>query len=110
VIVEKRFWIKESDGIKCALSYSDPRSTKGFCTRLGGTLVEKLSVEHELDGDLMSVVYRTENVELPFRVLVVRGGEAVELLRCETHKIANEVAKALGHCYSVVYVTKNEEN
>lgn len=111
MIVDKRFWIKESDGIKCALSYSDPRSTKGFHTRLGGNLVEKLSVEHELEGDLMSVVYRTENVELPFKIYALKNtGELVELLRCETHKIANEVAKALGHCYSVVYVTKNEEN
>lgn len=109
MIVQKRFWIKEEEGIKCALSYPDPRSTKGFHTRLGGGLVEKLSVAHELEGDLISVINRTGNIDLPFRVLVVRRGEVEELLRCETHKIANEVAKALGHCYGTVYVTKNED-
>lgn len=110
MIVQKRFWIKEEEGIKCALSYPDPRSTKGFYTRLGGSLVEKLNVEHdEFEGEIISVIYRTEKVVLPFRIYALKNtGELVELLRCETHKIANEVAKALGHCYSVVYVTKND--
>lgn len=107
MIIKKRFWIKESDGIECALSYPDPRSTKGFHTRLGGDLVEKLTIEHELEGDVMSVIRRTSNVDLPFKVFVVRKGEAVEILRCVDHKTANEVAKALGHCYSVVYVTRD---
>lgn len=107
MIVERRFWIKDGEGIKCALSYPDPRSTKGFHTRLGGELVEKLSIEHELEGEVMSVITRTTAVELPFKVYAVKKtDEVVELLRCETHKIANEVAKALGHCYKTVYVVK----
>ena len=111
MIVQKRFWVKESDGIKCALSYPDPRSTKGFHTRLGGELVEKLSVPYKFEGEeVYSVITRLkQDTDLPFSIYVDAEDGLSEILRCETHKIANEVAKALGHCYSVVYVTKNEE-
>lgn len=107
MIVKKRFWIREKDDLHMSLSYADPRTTKGYHTKYGGDLVEQLEVDADFDDEVVSIIKRAGAVEFQFKVYVQKkSGEVIELLRCTDLKTANDVAKALGHCYSVVYVTK----